>query len=175
MENGRYKKSADMTATLYDSISALPNDLGDHIIVFTGYATNDRGENTGIVTEVTCRYHVGGQQVVFARNADNTSQRFEDALGWAVRQAPVYGVSDVHAVFELNRPIDSRFLNKICPDGLRDCRRDARQPCEATAPRLRTVSPIGRVDGAALAIRRRLVFRNRKNAIKPARTFVNAT
>jgi hypothetical protein len=161
----------EMTVILYDNLSSLPKELGPHIFVFTGYASNKAGETTGIITEVICTYPVGDQVVNFKRNADDSSQRFEDALGWAVKRAPVFGVENVFAVFELNRPIDSRFLNKICPEGIVDRRRQLPTPCEAVPSKPKSIA-LGRNSSDAQVIRRRLVFRNRNSAIKPDRPFV---
>jgi len=115
-----------MNVTLYDSRASLPDDLQQHILVFTGVAQNPEEEDKpAIVTEVYCTYRVGGQIVEYKKNSDAGTQRFEEALGWAVHQAAVIGVSDIHAVFELSRPIEPRFLARICPDGIVDRRRRA--------------------------------------------------
>lgn len=163
-----------MTVTLYDSRTSLPPARGSHIFVFTGYTSNTAGETTGIITEVTCTYTFGDQLIVFMRNADGSSQRFEDALRWAVKRAKIFDIDDVHAVFELNRPIDNEFLNKLCPEGIVDCRNQLPSP-SATAPKNhKQLSVKKRNTGNTQAIRRRLVFRNRDSVNKPDRHFVRA-
>lgn len=114
-----------MNVTLYDSKTSLPDDLQQHILVFTGFTPNSSAGTSSIVTEVHCIYRVGGHIVEYKKNSDADTARFEEALGWAVRQADVIGVSNIHAVFELSRPIEPRFLARVCPNGLRDRRRRA--------------------------------------------------
>jgi len=75
-----------------------------------------------IVTEVYCSYAVHGQIVAFRRNADSACLRFEDALRWTKGHAPIYGVTDIHAVFELTRHLNPMFLYRTFPDGFVDKR-----------------------------------------------------
>jgi len=120
-----------MNVTLHDSRASLPDDLRQSILVFTGIADSPAGDEPHVVTEVECSYYIGGQNVEYRKNSDASTLRFEEALGWAVQQAPIIGVSEVHAVFELNRPIEPRFLARICPNGINDLRRRGNQSPEA--------------------------------------------
>lgn len=112
-----------MYIALYNSRSSLPLDNGDRIVVFAGVGSLLREDIQEIVTEVHCTYKIGeGTSVAFLRNGDDTSQRFEQALVWAIKYAEKRDIKTVHAVFELSRPLDHQFLNRNCPDGFVDCR-----------------------------------------------------
>ncbi|MEX2614789.1 MAG: hypothetical protein WD767_01720 [Alphaproteobacteria bacterium] len=157
-----------MIVTLYNHMNCLPADLGDHVFVFTGRAFDPDGEPEGIITVASCSYRVGEQLVSFRRNMESDSQRFENTLKWAVKCAATFGIENIHAVFELNRPISARYLEKICPDGVVDLRPRAAALCEARAPAANT-RPRGQ--SGAMLPRRRLVFRNHNRTIKSARPF----
>lgn len=160
----------NMVVTIYSHMNCLPPDLGDHVFVFTGRATDPDGEPGEIVTVARCRYSIGDNTVSFRRNMDRSSQRFEYTLKWAVKCAGRFGIENIHAVFELNRPINASFLKNICPDGIIDLRPHIPAPCDARTP---AMNPRTRTSSAAMPPpRRRLVFRNRNSTIKSARTFV---
>ena len=113
-----------MSIFLYDSLASLPPVLGGHILVFTGKSPIRSKKNATTVTEVTCRYSIGDQFIIFKRNADDSSQRFEDALAWAVERAEVFSIDSIYAVFELSRQIDSRFLDNISAGNIVDYRHE---------------------------------------------------
>ncbi len=114
-----------MKITLYDKHSCLPAISGGHILVFTGLGAIDDTADARVVTEAICTYCVGEQSVVFRRNCDSGVQRFEEALTWAIGYAKAFEISDIHAVFELERPIDRQFLDKIRAYHVIDKRRGA--------------------------------------------------
>lgn len=153
---------------LYDNVGSLPKDLGEHILVFTGKSK----KKIDTVTEVTCQYRAGNQLVIFKRNADTSSQRFEEALVWAAERANVYGIKTVHAVFELNRPIDERFLRKVFAEGIVDRRMGKNAPSTRVATTQYPLSTLGKFGENSQSTRRRLVFRRRDDAIKLGRSIV---
>jgi len=160
-----------MVVSIYSHMNQLPPYLGDHVLVFTGRAFDSNGEPEGIVTVASCCYRVGEQTVSFRRNMDSASQRFEYTLKWAVKCAATFGIENIHAVFELKRPINAQFLNKICPDGIVDLRSHTAAPCDAGAPTENARMP---KQPSVMPPRRRLVFRNQYSAIKSGRPFVVA-
>jgi hypothetical protein len=83
------------------------------------------------VTEIHCTRRIGDSTVKFLRNGDGVTMRFEKALSWAVKYAAKNKIDNVFGVFELDRPIDHRYLNKIAPNGVID-RRDRRDGGNST-------------------------------------------
>ena len=102
-----------MNITLYKDEKALPIIIGSHIAVYTGKDLSPGEENPGTVTEITCTYLIGDQTVIFRKNTESVHLRFEDAVLWAARYAKTFDITQIHAVFKLERPIDTRFLRKI--------------------------------------------------------------
>ncbi len=96
------------------------------------------------------------------QDADKT--RFEEALSWAVRQAEIIGITDIHAVFELSRPIEPWFLARICPNGIIDRRRRANQDSKdgyLSVP----AWPNGEINKRSFSmspLRRYFIFRNKR-------------
>jgi hypothetical protein len=84
-----------------------------------------------MVTEVICTYRIGDTCVQFPHNGDAGNVRFEQAFSWAVKYAAAHGIENVYGVFELSRPLDRHYMNRICPRGLID--RRARDPYEDAA------------------------------------------
>lgn len=123
-----------MNIILYDSRASLPNDLQQHILVFTGFIKIEGEDQPVIVTEIDCTYRISGKIIEYKKNANARTQRFEEALGWAVHQAEIIGVTEIHAVFELSRPIDPQFLARICPQGIIDLRRRINQASDNGNP-----------------------------------------
>ena len=83
-----------MNVTLYDSKTSLPEDMHQHIFVFTGFARCPEEAKPKIVTEVHCTYCVGDLVIEYRKNSDAGTQRFEEALSWAVRQAEALGIAE---------------------------------------------------------------------------------
>lgn len=104
-----------MNITLYNDEKSLPVITGSHIAVYTGKDLSLDEENPGTVTEVTCTCLIGDQTVIFRKNTESVHLRFEDAVLWAARYAKTFDITQIHAVFKLERPIDTRFLRKISP------------------------------------------------------------
>lgn len=102
-----------MNITLYDDEKSLPVITGGHIAVYTGKELSPNEENPGTVTEITCTYFIGDQTIIFRKNTESVHLRFEDAVLWAARYAETFDITQIHAVFKLERPIDTRFLRKI--------------------------------------------------------------
>jgi hypothetical protein len=112
-----------MNLTLYNDEKMLPNTLGPHILIYTGFDDTTDQENSDTVTEIHCAYTVGDQEVQFTKNTDSVHLRFEDAVLWAIGYAETFRISQIYAVFKLSRPIDTRFLQKIGSVPLIDERR----------------------------------------------------
>jgi hypothetical protein len=117
-----YSSEAIVQINLYDSKAAIPQEQGDHILVFAGRGSLLQDGVDELVTEIICSYQVGDSRVDFPRNGDATTVRFEQAFSWAVKYAAAHGIETVHGVFELDRPLDRQYLNRICPSGLTDRR-----------------------------------------------------
>lgn len=115
-----------MKIYLYDSLASLPEDEGNHILVFAGRGSLLNPVVTEMVTEVLCTYRVGDTMIEFPRNGDAENQRFEQAFSWSIKYAAAHDIPNVYGVFELNRPLDYQYLKRICPDGIIDKR--VRQP-----------------------------------------------
>ena len=111
-----------MKVFLYDSITALPKDEGNHILVFAGHGSLLQDETQDMVTEVLCRYRVGNADVEFARNGDAENVRFEQAFSWAVKYAAAQSIENVYGVYELDRPLDKNHLQRIFASGVIDKR-----------------------------------------------------
>lgn len=111
-----------MDVFLYDSITALPRDEGNHILVFAGHGSLLKDDMQDIVTEVLCRYRVGNTDIEFARNGDSENVRFEQAFSWAVKYAAAQGIEKVYGVYELDRPLDKSHLRRIFASGVIDKR-----------------------------------------------------
>ncbi len=125
-----------MQIYLYDSMATMPQDEGNHILVYAGLGSLLKSEATGMLTEVLCTYRIGDTSIEFPRNGDAESVRFEQALSWAAKYAKGYGIDKVHGIFELERPLDYQYLNRIFPNGItdkRDSPPSARQTMKATA------------------------------------------
>lgn len=102
-----------MNITLYNDEKSLPVITGSHIAIYTGKDLSPDEENPDTVTEVTCTYMIGDQTVIFSKNTESVHLRFEDAVLWAARYGKTFDITQIHAVFKLERPIDTRFLRKI--------------------------------------------------------------
>lgn len=102
-----------MNITLYNDEKWLPVITGSHIAVYTGKDLSPDEEKPGTITEVTCTYMIGDQAVIFRKNTESVHLRFEDAVLWAAGYAKTFDIYEIHAVFKLERPIDTRFLRKI--------------------------------------------------------------
>ncbi len=102
-----------MNVTLHNDEETLPRTFGNHVFIYTGTDPSASQENPEIVTEIHCAYSVGDQNIHFKKNADSFHLRFEDAMLWAIGYAKTIGVTNIHAVFKLARPVDLRFLRKF--------------------------------------------------------------
>lgn len=111
-----------MTVFLYDTLEALPEDEGNHILVYAGRGSLMQAGVTDMVTEIICTFRFGDTCVQFPHNGDAASVRFEQAFSWAVKYAKSQDIENVYGVFELSRPLDQNHMNRICPGGIVDRR-----------------------------------------------------
>lgn len=111
-----------MKAFLYDTLDSLPEDDGNHILVYAGRGSLMQAGVTEMVTEIICTFRFGETCVQFPHNGDATNVRFEQAFSWAVKYARSHDIQSVYGVFELSRPLDRNHMNRICPDGIDDRR-----------------------------------------------------
>lgn len=111
-----------MKIVLCDNKNLLPKDPGDHIFIYTGLSDPIDGEQAVTVTEIDCTYSAGGQTVVFRKNTEPQTLRFEDAVVWAQKYAKTFDIPIVYAVFQVSRPIDPRLLSRIGKAQLVDAR-----------------------------------------------------
>jgi hypothetical protein len=108
-----------MKVLLFDTMETPPRSKAGHIIVYAGVSAAH--ENRAI-TYIDCVYDVSGHLIEFRRNVDLYATRFEVALKWAVSYAESLGVSEIYAMFTLDRTLDMAEIHRICPEGLVDCR-----------------------------------------------------
>lgn len=111
-----------MQVYLFNTKASLPEDDGNHVLVFAGRGSLLRDGVTDMVTEVICTYRVGDTSIQFPRNGDAANVRFEQAFSWAVKYAAAHGIERVYGVFELSRPLDNHYMNRTCPGGIIDKR-----------------------------------------------------
>lgn len=123
-----------MKIILYDDEVSLPDHLGDHMLVRTGIDESISQDGAVITTDVNCIYSIGAQIIEFRKNTESVNLRFEDALLWAVRYATKVGISSVFAVFNISRPIDSRFIAKLGAVQICDERRGGARNTKGFSP-----------------------------------------
>ncbi|MDD9903421.1 MAG: hypothetical protein OXT06_07625 [Rhodospirillaceae bacterium] len=111
-----------MDVFLYDSIADMPEDNGNHIVVFAGLGSLLQDSVQEMVTETLCTYRIGDTYVEFARNGDAENVRFEQAFSWAIKYAAARNIDRVYGVYELDRPLDKNHLDRILASGLIDKR-----------------------------------------------------
>ena len=111
-----------MTVFLYDTLEALPEDEGNHILVYAGRGSLMQAGITEMVTEIICTFRFGDTCVQFPHNGDAANVRFEQAFSWAVKYADAQDIENVYGVFELSRPLDQNHMHRICSDGIVDRR-----------------------------------------------------
>ena len=92
-----------MKIIFYDDKSLLPEISEDHILIYTGRRMEGDENPNEITTEIQCSYQIGDQRVIFRKNTEATTLRFEDALDWSVVYARKFDISEIHAVFALTR------------------------------------------------------------------------
>lgn len=123
-----------MKAFLYDSMDAVPDDEGNHILVFAGHGSLLQDDVQDMVTEVLCTYRISDTYVELARNGDAENIRFEQAFSWAVKYAMARKIDRVYGVYELDRPLDENHLKRI--SGVVEKRERVMREEEADAPML---------------------------------------
>ena len=139
-----------MKVFLYDTLEALPEDEGNHILVYAGRGSLMQAGVTDMVTEIICTFRFGDTCVQFPHNGDAANVRFEQAFSWAVKYAKAQDIENVYGVFELSRPLDQNYMNRICPDGIVDQRDgdhydDDAEQSASLCPKCAAPTPAGNV------------------------------
>ena len=111
-----------MDVFLYDSIADMPEENGNHIVVFTGLGSLLQDSVQEMVTETLRTYRIGYTYVEFARNGNAANVRFKQAFSWAIKYAAARNIDRVYGVYEPDRPLDKNHLDWILASGLIDRR-----------------------------------------------------